>query len=699
MTTGATITVTLPFASPDASGDTVTVQSFSASSGAPFTLGTVSGNTVSVTGKLNGIGTGTISFTVTDGFGGTASGSVAVTVTDNVPPTFTSVPSSITVEAPSGASGMPVSYQAPIATDNIGVVSLTENYPSGSTFPVGQTVVTCIASDAAGNTATAGFTVTVLSGDATANPVGVKGTAVPGAGELGSGVPTGAIWTSFGVPSVTGSGDAFFATALKTGKLSKSDIVMLSGATGDVTALIQAGTAVPQLTGATFSAFKDPLAVSVAGGGEVVVYSATIAGTTVTKANNQVVVRNWLSGGAITESDLLGQVGMVIDGAGAEVLKFTSLGLGPDGTVWALASLVPGVGGVTTTNNIAVLSWAPGTTVPVEVLSKGESLTLSDGKAHVVSTIATLASASGSPGQERWEGPKGLIARVGFVDGASAVLTTTSAGTLTEVARKSGTVTLLDPTGAVEVTGAQWFSFGLPALDLNGGTTFKSALGAKVGGVTGKNATGLFRQEDGSSQWTALVRMGDSTGLSDSSIFSMFNDPVSNGAGTVAFLATQLAGTTKTTSLWTSSLTGTGPSASRVLTQVAAVGQTARETGGGVFASFVSVALPEWENAGPLFVATMETGAKGAAGPGGVTAATKTGLWGVDYNGNLRLLLQTGLPLPGAAAGSPVVKTFSVLKAVTGSAGQARAIDGLREVACNVTFSNGATAVVKVQVP
>jgi hypothetical protein len=335
----------------------------------------------------------------------------------------------------------------------------------------------------------------------------------------------------------------------------------------------------------------------------------------------------------------------------------------------------------------------------VEVLSKGASLTLSDGKVHVVSTIATLASASGSPGQGRWEGPEGLIARVGFVDGASAVLTTTSGGTLTEVARNGGTVTLLGPTGAVEATGVQWSKFGLPALDLNGGTTFNAALTVKVGGVTAKNAIGLFRQEAGSSQWTALVRMGDVTGLSDGSFFSTLNDPVSNGAGTVVFIATQLSGTGKTTGLWISSLTGTGPSATRVLTQVAAVGQTAPGTGGGVFASFVSVALPEWENTGPLLVATLQTGAKGAAGPGGVTAATNTGLWGVDYLGDLMLLLQTGSPLPGAPAGSLEVKTFDVLKAVSGSAGQARATDGLREVVCNVTFVNGETAVVKIRVP
>jgi hypothetical protein len=118
-----------------------------------------------------------------------------------------------------------------------------------------------------------------------------------------------------------------------------------------------------------------------------------------------------------------------------------------------------------------------------------------------------------------------------------------------------------------------------------------------------------------------------------------------------------------------------------------------------VFGSFLSVALPEWENAGPLLVATLQTGPKGTAGPGGATGATKTGLWAVDYNGSLRLLLRTGSPLPGAAAGSPTVKTFAVLRSVKGSKGQTRAIDDQRELFCNVTFSNGNTAVVKVQVP
>ncbi len=694
LNTGDAVTITLPFALTDVDGDSVTVQSISASDGAPFMLGTVTGDTVQVTASLNAVGTGTINFTVTDGFGGTADGSVTITVVDSLPPVFTSVPSDITVEAPVGTRGAVVNYSAATATDNVGVASLTVNYPSGSTFPIGQTVVQYTAADAAGNAAHVSFSVTVLSGDAAADALGIKGTAV-----AGEGISAGAMWSGFGVPCATGSGDAFFTATLKVGKVSEKGIVLLDGATGNVSALVQTGSAVPELSGAMFSAFKDPLAVNTVRGEEAMVYLATISGKGVSASNNQVVVRNRLNNGAIVKTDLLGQNRMTIDYAGAKVSRFTSLGLGSDGTVWASVALAQGVGGVTASNNLALLGWVPGVTTPVEVLRKGEALLLSDGKKHVVSTIATLASASGSPGQGRWEGPHNLIIRIGFVDGAVAVMTTTSAGTVTEVARKGRNITLLDSTGAVEAAGAQWSSFGLPSVDLDGVTTLKATLAANVAGVTSENATGLFRLENGSLQWTTLARTGDSTGLSDHSTFSSFSDPVSNAGGTVAFVATQLAGKVKTMGLWNSALTNPGVSASRELTQIAAVHQTAPETGGALFANFVSVALPEWENAGPLFVATLQSGPAGTASHGKVTAANKTGLWAVDFNGNLRLLLRAGSPLPGAAVGSPAVKAFSVLQAVPGSTGQTRATDGQYEVFCNVTYANGTTAVVKVQVP
>ena len=56
---------------------------------------------------------------------------------------------------------------AATATDNVGVTSLkyyvgATEITSPHTFPVGATEVRCVATDAAGNTATATFTVTVV---------------------------------------------------------------------------------------------------------------------------------------------------------------------------------------------------------------------------------------------------------------------------------------------------------------------------------------------------------------------------------------------------------------------------------------------------------------------------------------------------------------------------------------------------------
>ncbi|HEX8474956.1 MAG TPA: PxKF domain-containing protein [Pyrinomonadaceae bacterium] len=107
-------------------------------------------------------GTTTITWTATDASGLTASVNQTVTVNDTVAPVIT-CPANILVSLPanSGASGVPVSFNT-TATDNCaGGVSVVSNIASGSVFPVGTTTVTSTATDAAGNTASCSFTVTV----------------------------------------------------------------------------------------------------------------------------------------------------------------------------------------------------------------------------------------------------------------------------------------------------------------------------------------------------------------------------------------------------------------------------------------------------------------------------------------------------------------------------------------------------------
>jgi DNA-binding beta-propeller fold protein YncE len=79
---------------------------------------------------------------------------------DTTPPALVA-PADISVDATS-ASGAVVSYTTPTAVDDVdGAVPVDCVPASGSTFPVGTTTVTCTASDSAGNTSTATFTVTV----------------------------------------------------------------------------------------------------------------------------------------------------------------------------------------------------------------------------------------------------------------------------------------------------------------------------------------------------------------------------------------------------------------------------------------------------------------------------------------------------------------------------------------------------------
>ena len=93
--------------------------------------------------------------------------------TDDEPPVFDGEPADVEAEATS-PRGAVVNYRLPTATDNVDAeVTVSCEPVSGSAFPLGPTNVVCSATDAAGNGARVGFTVTIH--DTTAPDVRVPG--------------------------------------------------------------------------------------------------------------------------------------------------------------------------------------------------------------------------------------------------------------------------------------------------------------------------------------------------------------------------------------------------------------------------------------------------------------------------------------------------------------------------------------------
>ena len=121
---------------------------------------------VSVSEATNG-GAGSIAspliitrtYTATDGVGRTASASQTITVIDSTPPTIT-CPADIAVNAPPGTCSASVNFSV-TASDNCSVPTVVSSPASGSVFPVGTTTVVATATDAAGNSRSCSFTVTV----------------------------------------------------------------------------------------------------------------------------------------------------------------------------------------------------------------------------------------------------------------------------------------------------------------------------------------------------------------------------------------------------------------------------------------------------------------------------------------------------------------------------------------------------------
>ena len=169
------------------------------------------------------LGTNTVTWTVRDNVGLTNACNQLVIVRDTEPPTmFCS--SNITINA-TGYCPIVVTFSAS-ATDNCGLTNLVVTPGTGSLFPVGTNLVKALAQDAAGNSNTCSFTVTVLAGTPPQLRFALQGTnAVVWWPDLFpcyklQSTPTllgSNIWTNYTGALTTNSGSIYVTNGLTTG--------------------------------------------------------------------------------------------------------------------------------------------------------------------------------------------------------------------------------------------------------------------------------------------------------------------------------------------------------------------------------------------------------------------------------------------------------------------------------------------------
>jgi len=141
-------------------------------------VGVTSGPTCNFSpGSLFGLGATTVQCSASDAAGNVGTASFTVTVNDTTPPAI-SVPSNMVLQATSPL-GIAVTYSVSASDLVDGAVPTSCTPASGSTFPLGSTLVLCKATDAHGNSATGTFQVTVnapstgTSGDTTPPSVSI----------------------------------------------------------------------------------------------------------------------------------------------------------------------------------------------------------------------------------------------------------------------------------------------------------------------------------------------------------------------------------------------------------------------------------------------------------------------------------------------------------------------------------------------
>jgi hypothetical protein len=229
----------------------------------------------------------------------------------------------------------------------------------------------------------------------------------------------------------------------------------------------------------------------------------------------------------------------------------------------------------------------------------------------------------------------------------------------------------IDPEGAP--AGARFSGFGIPAINDAGEVAYVGKWKSPTG-----NGSGVFVN---GGMW---VRADFNTGLQDGLLWKAFKDPMITATGDILFAAT-LRGKTVTSDN-DSVIVTTAVFAN--LHIVARDGEQAPDAPAGAkWKRFISLAIGS-NGTRPMFVASLQTGT------GGVDSGNDVGLWGMASDGTLHCVIREGDQMLGKT-----LQKFTVLTSVSGSAGVTRSFNTRAELAYRATFTDGGTALLKVNLP
>jgi hypothetical protein len=237
------------------------------------------------------------------------------------------------------------------------------------------------------------------------------------------------------------------------------------------------------------------------------------------------------------------------------------------------------------------------------------------------------------------------------------------------------------------ITDATFASIGVPAANSARAVAFRASMTPALGGVSKADADGIFmRNIQGS--FTDLARTSKPAGATGAN-FSAFKDPVLAEDDGLAFPATIKGGAVRgiaTRTLWWQTPGG----ALGLLAQGGGTnGAPTDLPTGAQWSSFTSLAIASAR--GPIFAATLVPG-HGQ----GVSKATASGVWAMDFNGTLRTLFRTG---DTTIISGRTLKSFTLLNASVGSTGVTRSFNSNGQVAWLATFTNNTQAIVVTEVP